>query len=48
MLHIFDNIENKLLVALQESLKDERRVDFCVGYFNLRGWCYLDELMEQW
>jgi superfamily II DNA or RNA helicase len=45
---IYDNIEQKLLPALCYALEPATNADFCVGYFNLRGWKQLDAYVERW
>jgi superfamily II DNA or RNA helicase len=50
---IFDNIETEFLEnaahnGLRDALKVARRGDFCVGYFNLRGWKHIDDVVEAW
>lgn len=50
MPRIFDNIEPKqiLLEELKQSLREASRADFCVGYFNLRGWGAVADEVDSW
>ena len=47
MSSIYDNIEQPILPELQHYLKQAYRADFCVGYFNLRGWRQIDADIER-
>ena len=48
MARIYDNIDIRFKDALQLILKTGgiERADFCVGYFNMRGWDMVDEYVE--
>ena len=48
MPQVLDNISASLLPALRKTLEVAHRADFCIGYFNLRGWRSIDELVERW
>ena len=43
---IYDNIENHLSQGLTATLELSKRSDFCVGYFNLRGWHEVADKIE--
>jgi len=43
---IYDNIENHLTKGLNDTLELSCRTDFCVGYFNLRGWREVAERID--
>lgn len=49
MARIYDNIELKFTEGLQGIISAAlvKRVDFCVGYFNLRGWDLIVDQVDQ-
>lgn len=48
MPRIFDNIELSFLDTLNASLDSATNADFCVGYFNLRGWKSIADGIDAW
>jgi hypothetical protein len=48
MPRIFDNIEQDFVSDLRKSLSESTRADFCVGYFRLRGWGLIADLVGDW
>lgn len=48
MARIYDNIESKFIDGLHDIMKEPgvSRVDFCVGYFNLRGWNFICDKID--
>jgi hypothetical protein len=43
---IYDNIVNQLVTGLKATLSVSYHSDFCVGYFNLRGWKEVSEEID--
>ena len=47
MPNVIDNIVLRLADSLRDMLAVSYGADFCVGYFHLRGWRKIDDLIEQ-
>jgi superfamily II DNA or RNA helicase len=49
MARIFDNINSDFTEGLRGIVSNVgvTRTDFCVGYFNLRGWGYISDLIDK-
>ena len=43
---IYDNKEHILSKGINEALASSKRADFCIGYFNLRGWKEIADNIE--
>lgn len=48
MPNIYDNIQNQFAEGLINTLELSHRSDFCVGYFNLRGWKQVVKYIDKW
>ncbi|MBU2446886.1 MAG: NgoFVII family restriction endonuclease, partial [Bacteroidetes bacterium] len=48
MPNIYDNIQNQFAEGLINTLELSHRSDFCVGYFNLRGWKQVTDYIDRW
>ena len=50
MPRVFDNLtpDATLSSALQQTLAVSNRADFCIGYFNLRGWNGVGPTIDEW
>ena len=48
MARIYDNINKSFTQGLREIITNfgVKRVDFCVGYFNLRGWSLVENEID--
>lgn len=44
---IYDNIKLKLKSGLIDTFESSCRADFCVGYFNLRGWKIVQDQIDR-
>ena len=43
---IYDNIKIHLETGLIKTLENSQRADFCIGYFNLRGWKIISKQVD--
>ena len=48
MPRVFDNIADTLLTYILNTLDLSYKADFCVGFFNLRGWSSIDRNVDKW
>ncbi|MCH9779819.1 MAG: NgoFVII family restriction endonuclease, partial [Alphaproteobacteria bacterium] len=48
MPQILDNIASPLSDALKKDFASAHQADFCVGYFNLRGWRVIADAVTDW